>query len=49
LVAIRAHKICALMHKRSFKTHANLDRICAFTEQKDCSGCGACLMAAVYR
>ena len=31
------------------KTHANSNRICAVTEQKDRGGCGACQLAAVYR
>ena len=30
------------------KTHANSNRICAVTEQKDRGGCGACPLAAVY-
>ena len=31
------------------KTHANSHRICVHATQKDCSGCGACRMATVYR
>ena len=30
-------------------THANSYRVCANAAQKDCSGCGACRMATVYR
>lgn len=34
---------------RSTKAHANSRRICVYKAQKDCSGCGACRMATVYR
>lgn len=38
-----------LIGVQGVKTHANSYRFCALTAQKDCSGCGACRMATVYR
>jgi hypothetical protein len=39
----------AVHSTRSTITHANSYRICVYATQKDCSGCGACRMATVYR
>ena len=39
----------AVHSTRSVKSHAYSHRICAFTAQKDSSGCGARRMANLYR
>jgi hypothetical protein len=46
---VKVEALGAAHSTRSTLTHANSYRICALAAQKDCSGCGACRMATVYR